>query len=160
MKSSFISAEVILAGGVISFFVGVRQVFSAAPNARRWVGLATAIGIATSLLLVGAALTPANRFLSVHLEMVTIASWGASLAAVLCVFAVVRDRRFPRSSLVAAILVAGVLGGYAGVIQWGPMVDSLYGLMFQVTAQKITFAVLLAGIAYLSVVGERLSTAA
>ena len=50
-----------------------------------------------------------------------------------------------------------VVGSYTAVIEWGPRVDSLYGLTFQVAAQKITFVVLLMGIAYLSFVAQRLS---
>ena len=154
----FVSAEVILAIGLIAFFVGVLQLLGSVPNARRWARLATIVGVSASLVLVAAAFTPANRFLLVHVEMVVFASYGATLAAVFLVFALSADPRFPRSSLIAAALVAVVVASYAAVIEWGPTVDSVYGLTFQVTAQKITFAVLLAGIACLSFVAERLST--
>jgi hypothetical protein len=152
----FVSAEVVLAIGLISFFVGILQLFSSVPNARRWGRLATIVGISVSLVLVAAAFTPANRFLSVHVEMVVFASYGATLAAVFLVLAVSADHRFPRSSVMAAVLVAVVVGGYAAVMEWGPTIDSVYGLTFQVTAQKITFAVLLTGIACFSFVAERL----
>lgn len=142
---------------MIAFFVGVMQLFGSVPNARRWARLATVVGVSASLVLVAAAFTPANRFLLVHVEMVVFASYGATLAAVFLVLAISADHRFPRPSVIAAVLIAMTVGGYAAVIEWGPTVDSLYGLTFQVTAQKITFAVLLAGIAYLSFVAERVS---
>lgn len=153
----FVAAEVILALSLISFFVGVLQLCRSVPSARRWSLLAAIVVTAVSLVLAAAAFTPANRFLEVHVEMVVIASYGATLAAISLVVAIALDRRFPRPSVSAAIFVAIVVGSYAAVIEWGPTVNTIYGLTFQVTAQKITFAVLLAGMAYLSFVAESVS---
>ena len=119
--------------------------------------LAAIAGIVASLVLVAVAFTPANRFLTLHVEMVVIAFCGATLAAIFLVLGLARDRRFPRPSFAAAVLVALMVGSYTAVIKWGPAINIIYGLIFQVTAQKITFAVLLAGIAYLSFVAEGVS---
>jgi hypothetical protein len=80
------------------------------------------------------------------------------LTAAFLAVATARDRRFPRLTTAVAVVMAVVLVGYAAVVQCGPRVNNGYGLRFQATAQKIMFVVSMAGIAYLSLIAERLSS--
>lgn len=153
----FVSGEVLLAIGVVAFFVGVVRLSSSVRSARIWGRLAALAGITVALALVAAGFTPANRFLSLHVEAALIAFRGAAVAAAFLAVATAQDRRFPRLTMAVAVVIAVVLAGYAAVIQWGPRINNGYGLRFQATAQKIMFVVSTAGIAYLSLVAERLS---
>ena len=152
----FVSAELLLATSVIAFSVGLARLTSHG-SSRFWARLAVVIGMTISIAVVAVAFTPANRFLSFHVEAVVIAVRGATVGGSVLAVAIARDRRFPRISVVAATLIAVVLGGYASVLEWGPPLSSDYGLRFQVTAQKVMFVVSLSSIVYLSVVGERIA---
>ena len=59
-------------------------------------------------------------------------------------------------SVAVAVVIAAVLAGYVAVVQWGPRINNTDGLRFQATAQKIMCVVFIAGIAYLSLIAERL----
>jgi hypothetical protein len=115
----FVSGEVLLAIGVVAFFVGVVRLSSSVRAARIWGRLAALAGITVALALVAAGFTPANRFLSFHVEAALIAFRGAAVAAAFLAVAIAQDRRFPRLTIAVAVVIAVVLAGYAGVIQWG-----------------------------------------
>jgi len=153
----FVSGEVLLAIGLVAFFVGIVRLSSAVRPARIWGRLAGLVGIIVALALVAAGFTPANRVLSLHMEAALIAFRGAAVATAFLAVATAQDRRFPRRSMAVAMVIAVVLAGYAAVIEWGPRISNGDGLRFQVTAQKIMVVVAMAGIAYLSSVAERLS---
>jgi hypothetical protein len=152
----FVSAEVLLAIGVIAFFVGVVRLSSSVRPAKIWGRLAALAGITVALALVAAGLTPANRFPSLHVAAALTAFRGAAVAAAFLVLATAQDRRFPRVAVAVAVLIAVVLAGYVAVVEWGPRINNSDGLRFQATAQKIMCVVFIAGVAYLSLVAERL----
>ena len=85
---------------------------------------------------------------------------GSAAATAFLAVAIVLFRRFPRPARTVAVVIAVVLAAYAAFIQWGPPINSDDGLPLQATAQKIMFAVSLAGMAYLSLIGERVATEA
>ena len=86
---------VLLAIGVVAFFVGVVRLSNSARSARIWGRLAGLAGITVALALVAAGLTPANRFPSLHVAAALTAFRGAAVAAAFLVLATAQDRRFP-----------------------------------------------------------------
>lgn len=153
----FVSGEILLATGVVLFFLGIVRLSRSVPAARIWGHLATVAGIAVAVALLVAAFTPANRLLSLHIEAALIAFRGAAVAATFTAVAIAVDRRFPHSGVLVAVLVAVVTVAYAAVVQWGPRITSDYGLQFQATAQKIMVTVAIAGIAYLSLIAQHIA---
>lgn len=153
----FVSGEVLLAIGVVAFFVGVARLSSSVRPAKIWGRLAGLTGIVVALALVAAGFTPANRVLSLHMEAALIAFRGAALAVAFVTVAIARDQRFSRRNLAVAVVMAVVLSAYAAVIEWGPRISNDDGLRFQATAQKIMVVISMAGLAYLSSVAERFS---
>jgi hypothetical membrane protein len=152
----FVSAEVLLAIGLIAFFVGFVRLCSASQRARAWSRWAARAAVVACVAIVIAGLTPANRFQTIHIEAALLVFRASLVATALLAVAIARDGRFSSRAVSAGILLPIALAGYIGVLELGPSARrSDHGLAFQATSQKLILLILLPGIAYLSAQGAR-----
>ena len=153
----FVSAELILACALVAFFVAFVRLSSASVRARAWSRAAVVFSLVTVAAIIVASATPANLFQTVHVEAALLV-FRASLVATVCLaVAIARHGRFRTVAVVAAVMLPVALTIYVGVLECGPSARrSDAGLLVQATAQKAIMAVLLPGIAFLSVAATRM----
>ena len=102
-------------------------------------------------------MTPADRFLQIHLQSALLAFRGGFLSALLLAVLIVRDRRFPSRAAFACLMTAVLLAAYLATIQWGPGVNTDFGLLVQATAQKVVFLAAVPSLSYISWEAERIA---
>jgi hypothetical protein len=152
----FILAEIVLVAALIALFAALLKLLSEGPG-RRWAQAGVAAGLLAASGILMAALVPADRFLTLHIQGALLAFRGLVPAAACFAVATARDRRFTRSALAGWILLTMFLAAYIGVLEWGPRTRSDEGLAFQATAQKIIVSVLLGVLWFESVAAERVT---
>jgi hypothetical membrane protein len=152
----FVSGELLLAIGLVAFFVGFVRLLSASQQSRGWSRAAAGAAVVVCLAIVVAGLTPANRFQTIHVEAAMLVFRASLVATALLAVAIARDGRFSRSAVIVALLLPLALAGYVGVLELGPSARrSDGGLAVQATSQKVILMILLPGITYLSGRGVR-----
>ena len=130
--ASFTLLALALVGGSVAFV----RLYSSSRHQRYLARTAGAAGVISCVGLIGAALTPANRFLAFHLKFALLALGAAQVASLLFALATARDDRFPRRVAVAWLAVTLVLAALFSM-WWGPEITTDQGLTIQVTVQKM-----------------------
>ena len=138
----FVAAELIIAAALVGFFAAIVRL-CAVPPARIWVRAAAWAAAAAVVGIVGAAVTPADRFFQIHNQSALLAFRALFLTTLFLAVAVARDARFSRLAAVVSIGAAAVMAAYVGVLEWGPSTRTESGLLLQATAQKVAVATLL-----------------
>lgn len=146
----FVSGEILFASALIAFSVALISLCSSSSGQRRWARAAAVAGVAAGVGFIGAALTPADRFLQLHVQSALLAFGGVFVAALFLSVILARDHKFSRSAAVVCIGMTLLLGGYMAVIEWGPRLDTEIGLFVQVAAQKAVFVAAVPSFYYLS----------
>jgi hypothetical protein len=127
----FVSGEILFASALIAFSVALISLCSSSPGQRRWARAVAVAGVAAGVGFIGAALTPANRFLQLHVQSALLAFGGVFVAALFLSVILARDHKFSRSAAVVCIGMMLLLGGYIAVVEWGPRLDIEIGLFVQ-----------------------------
>jgi hypothetical protein len=94
------------------------------------------LGVLTAAGLVGIALTPWDRALDRH-ELLVLATFGALYTYIACLTIVVALNGWPRRWVVINLGYLTLLGAYIVSYLVGPDRDTIDGVRFQVTAQKV-----------------------
>ena len=142
--------------GFAATLVGFIRIHSSAATARRLAHAAGAIGLFVCIALIGVALTPENRALSLHLRLTELAFRAFPAVPMLLATACLHDNRVPRKLGLVWALLAVVLVSYLCLIGWGPKVETSIGLVVQVLAQKAVAIAAVVIIVYQSYEAERL----
>lgn len=151
----FVIALLVLVVGLGGSLVGFVRLHSATPQNRPLALLAGFVGVIVCVCFAGVALTPENRFLSLHIVF-TRTAWRLFVLVPLLLFAAaLRSRDVPRGVRSAWLFLTVMLAGYVWVLDFGPRVSAPGGLVTQVTAQKIITIAAILSFVYLSVVVER-----
>ena len=150
----FVLAEVVLVGALIAFFAALLKRLSTGAG-KRWAQAGVAAGLLAAIGILIAALVPADRFLTLHVQGALLAFRGLVPAAACFAIATARDRRFSRRAVAGWIVLTVLLAAYIGILQWGPRIRTDYGLTFQATAQKVIVFALLVIVWLESVAGEQ-----
>jgi hypothetical membrane protein len=87
----FVSGEVVFASALIAFSVALISLCSSSPGQRRWARAAAVAGVAAGVGFIGAALTPADRFLQLHVQSALLAFGGVFVAALFLSVILARD---------------------------------------------------------------------
>jgi len=151
----FVTSFVILALALAGSFVAFVRLFSSSRNPRYSAHTAGAAGVLSCVGLIGAALTPGNRFLTLHLEFALLAIGASLVASLLFALATSQDDRFPRGVPFAWLALTLVLATLFSM-RWGPGLTTDQGLAIQVTAQKIAAIAILAIFIYQSYEADRI----
>jgi len=110
------------------------------------------VGFLACAAFVGVAVTPENRVMSLHIEMTLLAFRIFPILALLFFLASVSSETFPRRVSVVWAALTVVLTAFVGVLGWGPSLETVGGLEFQVVAQK--FVAIVAVVAFLIITVE------
>lgn len=141
--------------GLAGTLVGFIRLHSRAAIARRLAHAAAAIGLFVCAALIGVALTPENRALSLHVHLTEMAFRALPAVPLLLATASLHDDGVPRRLGLVWALFALVLLGYLCVIGWGPPVETSIGLVVQVLAQKVVAVTAVVILVYQSYEAER-----
>lgn len=142
----FVIALMSLVVGLGSSLAGIARRLGSYPAARRWARSAAVCGLAACVAFAGVAVTPENRVMDMHIAFTM---WGWRIVPVIAALLAVASLNVPGLGkrvamvwFVAAILLAT----YAALLDWGPRVVSVDGLVFQVVAQKVATVIVLAAV--------------
>jgi hypothetical protein len=152
--TSFSTLALVFAAAV----VGLVRLYSESKSQRqiaRWAGIT---GIVSCLCLIGAALTPHNLFLSLHMQFGSLAHLGCLLTSVFFAAATAHDNRFPRGVPAAWLLLALVIVAHYSMQWLGPGITTDQGLIIHVTTQKIAAIAVLAIFIYQSYKADGVAT--
>ncbi len=126
-------------GGValIVFFLCLTRLFQRAMLDRILSWLGTLAGILAGLGFIGVALTPANVNGPLHNQLVFAAFEAVTVAAILYLIVMLRDRSFPNHLAMVFGVFAILLVLYLGLLFFGPSTKTPEGLRIQVVGQKV-----------------------
>jgi hypothetical protein len=105
------------------------------------------LGVLTGAGFVGIALTPWDRALDTH-EFLVRATFGALCAYIACLTIVIAQNGWPRRWVVINLGYLTLLGAYSVSYLVGPDRDTLDGVRFQATAQKVVVYASILALAY------------
>jgi len=113
------------------------RLHSQSAAARPYARAAVVAGALVCLCFAGVALAPEDRVFNMHLQFTF---WGFRtfpLAGLMLALAARRDPRFSPAAALGWLVLTIVVAAYVADLQWGPVIGTEFGLVFQVTAQKI-----------------------
>ncbi len=142
--------------GLGATLVGFVRLHSRAPMPRSLACAAGVAGLVVCAALIGVALTPENRALSLHIQLVGLAFRVFPIVPLLLATASLRDESVPRRFAFVWATFALVLLGYLCLIGWGPPIETPTGLVVQVIAQKVVAVTAVAIVVYQGYQAERL----
>lgn len=151
--TSFSALALVLAGATVALV----KLYSSSKIRRRLSRTAGAAGVISCVSMIGAALTPPNLFLSLHIQFGSLAHAGCLLTSLLFAAVTARDNRVPRGVPAGWLLLAIVIIAHYSM-QWGPGIETVQGLTFHVTAQKIAAIAVLAIFIYQSYKADGVAT--
>lgn len=133
----FLFALTMAGGGLGLFFIAFPQFFW-----RRWPSrflslIGSILGLGTAVCFMGVAFTPADLFLSAHIQFVL---WAFRLfpPAVLCyVLAMFLEKNFPRRYTWYFLAFLVLLAAYYQLLLHGPDLNTYEGMVIQATGQKV-----------------------
>ena len=143
----FVGSLGLLALALVGCAVGFVMLHSSSPRQRHLVRAAGAAAALVGAGLLGAALTPADVSLALHLRFSSVAIGTAPVPLLLFALASARDDRFPKG-VPAAWLALALLVGVLFAMRWGPGIATDRGLMIQVTVQKVVAVAVVAIVTY------------
>jgi hypothetical membrane protein len=139
----FCISLLLLIVGLGSTVGGIARFLAADVADRAWARAAAAAVLVVCAAFAGVAVTPENRFMSLHVEF-TLWAWRVvPIAALLMGIASRRCRKLRARAAVAWLVAALLLAAYAGLLTWGPNVGRAGGLLAQVIAQKTATVVVI-----------------
>lgn len=133
----FIAALSLAGAGLILFFLFFPGFLSRSRSGKllSWIG--STLGVATGILFIGVALTPANLYLGTHIAIMMWA-FRTFTAAVICyTIAIFRERDYPNRYALVFVAFAALLLLYVLLLMVGPPYDEPEGIMIQAVGQKI-----------------------
>ena len=133
----FIAALTLAGAGLILFFLVFPGFLSRSRSGKllSWIG--SAFGVATGILFIGVALTPANLYLGTHIAIMMWA-FRTFTAAVICyTIAIFRERDYPNRYALVFVAFAALLLLYVLLLMVGLPYDEPEGIMIQAVGQKI-----------------------
>ena len=110
--------------------------------------------IASGLCFIGVGATPLN-VLGSRTTFFAQGGFGLLFVFVLAMLAVQRRNGWPWRYVIANVLFVAVLAAYVVILVGGPSLDTHAGLLFQVTAQKLTVYVSIRNLGYSAVRGSQ-----
>jgi len=123
--------------------VGFVRLHLASPPARRAARVAGTAGVLSCASLLATALTPADRFLFLHVRFSWLALAAAECACLFFALASWSDTRFSRGVTLGWLALSALPAILAATTRWGPGVASDNGLTVQATTQKLASVALL-----------------
>lgn len=145
--------------GLGATLVGFARLHSRAAVPRWLAASAGAAGLVVCAALIGVALTPENRALSLHIQLTGLAFRVFPAVPLLLATASLHDSNVPRRLAFVWASFAIVLLSYLCLIGWGPPIETPTGLVVQVIAQKVVAITAVAIVVYQGWEAERILVA-
>ena len=122
--------------GMIFFFLAFWQFFRQETLTRLLTKLGSGLGVLAGVCFIGVAFTPHDLYLDAHAEFVR---WAFRLfpLAVLCYALAMHREQYSRREQVVFVVFFGLLVAYLLLLEFGPSVESYYGMLIQAVGQKI-----------------------
>lgn len=122
--------------GMIFFFLAFWQFFRQEALTRLLTKLGSGLGVLAGVCFIGVAFTPHDLYLDAHAEFVR---WAFRLfpLAVLCYALAMHREQYSRREQVVFVVFFGLLVAYLLLLEFGPSVESYYGMLIQAVGQKI-----------------------
>lgn len=132
-------------GGALAGFLSR---YANTPAAVRFAYASAGVGLLACLAFLAVALTPEDRMMAVHLRVTVLAFKLLPLAALLLTLTARASDRPPRHAVLTWGTLSAVLTAYAGLLTWGPSLDTSSGLTTYVVAQKVVALAVILAAAY------------
>lgn len=151
----FLSVSIVVlgAGGCLPEYI---RLYSEPPRSRRLAWMAGGAGLVVCAAFIGVALTPEDRFLSLHVAFSLLAFRVFPVMTLLLACATLYSHVWPRRVAGAWAALTIVLAGNAALLEWGPILTTPDGLIIHVVAQKIVAVTAAAIFVYLSFEADRI----
>lgn len=152
----FVASLVVLVVGLGGTMVGLVRLYARSPSARGLSLAAGAIGLLVCACFIGVAVTPENRLRSLHIVFTKTAFRAFPGVPLFLGLASRRVTDVPRRATFAWLAMIAVLVTYVLILDWGPRVTTPYGLVVQVSAQKLVAVGAVLLIVYQGRIADRL----
>ena len=144
----FVLSVFLLVVGLGHAVLSIARQLAAHPAARRWARSAAVALLLAGVSFAGVAVTPENRAMDMH---VAFTFWGWRIVPVvagLLAVASFHSPGLPRRVAIMWLVVTILLAAYAALLDWGPSVATVDGLVVQVIAQKAAVVIVLAAVLF------------
>ena len=143
----FIGALCILVLGLGGTLVSFVRRYAVTPAARGLALAAGGVGLLAAVAFLGVAFTPEDRVMHLHLRFTLWAFELLPAAALLLALAARQSRVAAQRVVLTWTLLGALLAGYAGLLAWGPTINTPVTLTTYVLAQKVVTVALLLTVA-------------
>jgi hypothetical membrane protein len=152
----FVVSLVLLVVGMGALLVALVRLYSRSSSAAPLTTLAAVAGAIVCASFIGVAMTPENRFMSVHVLFTKMAFRVFPAVPLFLGLAARRNTHLPSRAGLAWAAMVVLLVAYVLVLDFGPRASTPVGLVVQVTAQKIVTVGAVLLLVYQSFQAERL----